>query len=106
MEHEESVRPVQLEELKRGTEGPRAALDGGGLELVHDVKVRLTVCVGGAQLSVGELFALKEGATLGLDKVTSDPIDVYLDAKLVARGELMASGDYFAVRITEIGGRS
>jgi flagellar motor switch protein FliN/FliY len=105
MENQESVRPVQLEELKAGGEGPRSALDGG-LELVQDVKVRLTVSVGGTQVSVGELFALKEGATLKLDKATSDPIDLLLDAKLVARGELMASGDQFAVRITEIGGRA
>jgi flagellar motor switch protein FliN len=104
MENQESVRPVQLEELK-GAESSRAAVDGS-LELVQDVKVRLTVSVGGTQLTVGELFALKEGATLKLDKTTSDPIDLYLDAKLVARGELMASGDHFAVRITEIGGKS
>jgi flagellar motor switch protein FliN/FliY len=105
MEQQQSVRPVQLDELKGGAEGPRAALDGS-LELVQDVKVRLAVSVGATSLTVGELFALKEGATLKLDKTTSDPIDLYLDARLVARGELMASGDHFAVRITEIGGKS
>ena len=105
MEQQQSVRPVQLDDLKGGAEGARAALDGS-LELVQDVKVRLAVSVGATQLTVGELFALKEGATLKLDKTTSDPIDLYLDARLVARGELMASGDHFAVRITEIGGKS
>ena len=74
-----------------------------GLE--QDLKVRLVVSVGGAQLSIGELFALKEGATLKLDKSTSEPIDIFLDDKLVARGELMAADDNFAVRITEIGAR-
>jgi flagellar motor switch protein FliN/FliY len=99
-----SVRPVQLEALREAGESPRPALEGG-FELVQDVKVRVTVSVGCVQLSVGELFALKEGATLKLDKATSDPIDLYLDGKLVARGELMASGEHFAVRITEIGGK-
>lgn len=98
------VRPVQLEELQGGAESARAALDGG-LDLVQDVKVRLTMSVGAVQVSIGELYALKEGAVLKLDKATGDPIDIFLDAKLVARGELMVSGDHFAIRVTEIGGR-
>jgi len=96
------VRPAQLEELALGGESAQPLLDGS-MQLVQDVKVRLTVSVGGAQISIGELFALKEGATLELDKTTADPLDVFLDGKLVARGQLMVSGDHFAVRLTEIG---
>ena len=99
-----SVRPVRLEELNALPESMRNLLDAN-LDVVQEVKVRLTVSVGGAQLSIGELFALKEGATLKLDKSTSEPIDIFLDDKLVARGELMAADDNFAVRITEIGAR-
>ena len=99
-----SIRPVQLEDLKGDTESAQTAV-GGGLELVQDVKVRLTISVGGAQLSIGELYALKEGAVLKLDKATNEPVDIFLDAKLVARGELMASGEHFAIHITEIGGK-
>jgi len=99
-----SVHPVRLEELNALPESMRNLLDAN-LEVVQDLKVRLTVSVGGAQLSIGELFALKEGATLKLDKSTSEPIDIFLDDKLVARGELMAADDNFAVRITEIGAR-
>jgi len=97
-----SVRPVQLEDLQSGAESMHAVANGS-LELVQDVKVRLTMSVGGAQLSIGELYALKEGSVLKLDKATNDPIDVFLDAKLVARGELMVSGDHFAIHITQIG---
>jgi len=100
-----SVRPVQLEELNAPAEAGRALVDGG-MELVQDVKVRLTMSVGGAQLSIGELYALKEGALLKLDKATGDPIDIFLDARLVARGELMVAGDHFAIRVTEIGGKA
>ena len=99
-----TVRPVQLEELQTGKESVRNLLDAN-MELVHDVKVRLTVSLGGAQISIGELFALKEDGLLKLDKATSDPVDILLDGRLVARGELMASGDHFAVRITEVGGK-
>ena len=98
------VRPVQLEPLSEGAQSARPLLEGS-FDLVQDVRVRLTMSVGGAHLSIGELYALKEGAVLKLDKPTSDPIDIFLDAKLVARGELMAAGDHFAIRIVEIGGK-
>jgi flagellar motor switch protein FliN/FliY len=102
MEEKTTVRPARLEELAPGGESAQPLLEGG-MQLVQDVKVRLTMSVGGAQISIAELFALKDGATLELDKATSDPVDVLLDGKLVARGELMVSGEHFAVRITEIG---
>jgi flagellar motor switch protein FliN len=100
-----SVRPVQLDELAGAPESMRNLLDAN-LEVVQDLKVRLTISVGGAQLSIGELFALKEGAMLKLDKATSEPLDIFLDDKRVARGELMAAEDNFAIRITEVGARS
>ena len=100
-----SVRPVPLEQLDAGTQPGRGLVDSS-LDLVQDVKVRLTMSVGGAQVSIGELYAFKEGALLKLDKATDEPIDIFLDAKLVARGELMVSGDHFAVRIAEIGGKA
>ena len=99
-----SVRPVQLDELKNLPESMRNLLDAN-LEVVQDLKVRLTMSVGGAQLSIGELFALKEGALLKLDKSTSEPIDILLEDKLVARGELMVAGENFAIRITELGAK-
>src|SRR5258706_15543485 len=84
-----TVRPVQLEALT-GKESARNLLDAN-MELVHDVKVRLTVSLGGAEISIGELFALKEEGLLKLDKATSDPVEILLDGRPVARGELMAS---------------
>ena len=96
-----SVRPVMLEELK-GPDGEARALAEPGLELVQDVRVRLAICVGRARISIGELFALKEGGLLTLDKLTSEPVEVLLDEKLVARGELVVADDNFAVRVTEV----
>jgi flagellar motor switch protein FliN/FliY len=98
----ETVRPAQLEALSQAGEGTRPVADGG-LDLVEDVKVRLTVSVGGAQVTIRELYAMKEGSVLALDKATGEAIDLLLDGKPVARGELMVAGDHFAVRITEIG---
>lgn len=66
------------------------------------VKARLEVCVGQAELTVGELLAAKQGHVLRLDREVDQPVDIRLDGKVVARGLLVAVGDAFAVRMTEL----
>jgi flagellar motor switch protein FliN/FliY len=97
-----TARPIRLQELPAGSEGG-SALFAGQFELIKGVVVRLAASVGRAELSVADLFALKEGSVLALDKATDEPVEVYLDDRLVARGELVVVGDHFGVRVTELG---
>jgi flagellar motor switch protein FliN/FliY len=77
---------------------------GERLDLVEEVKVQLTVTLGTAEISMGRLFALTAGDVLSLDREADAPIDVRINGKLVARGTLVAVGDKFGVRITELAG--
>ena len=83
---------------------PKGAPLGERLDLVDEVKVQLSVTLGSAELTMGRLFALAAGDVVTLDRDVDAPIDVRLNGKLVARGTLVAIGDKFGVRITEIGG--
>ncbi|GAB7541618.1 FliM/FliN family flagellar motor switch protein [Cupriavidus sp. 8B] len=69
---------------------------------LHRVKARLTVCVGAASLTVGELLAAKEQQVLRLDRKIEQPVDLVLEGRVVARGQLVAVDEHFAVRITEL----
>ena len=97
-----SAKSVQLQDISTGDEGVRA-LFPGNLELIQELKVKLSVSVGAAEISVAELFALKEYSLLKLDANTNDPVEIYLDSKLVGRGELVVVDDNFGVRIVEFG---
>jgi flagellar motor switch protein FliN/FliY len=97
-----SARSVQLPDISEGTEGSKA-LFPGNLALIQGLKVGLSVSLGKAAVTVAELFALKEDSLLKLDAGTNDPVEIYLDSKLVGRGELVVVGDSFGVRITEFG---
>jgi flagellar motor switch protein FliN/FliY len=97
-----SAKSVELEDISAGGEGAKA-LFPGNLKLIQDLKVSLSVSVGRAEITVAELFALKEDALLKLDAGTNDPVEIYLDSKLIGRGELVVVGDNFGVRITEFG---
>lgn len=66
------------------------------------VKARLTVCVGTTTLTVGELMAAKEQQVLRLDSKVAQPVDLLLEGKVVARGQLVAVDEHFGVRITEL----
>jgi flagellar motor switch protein FliN len=95
------IHMLKLEELPAGDASGKRVL-GENLDLIRALKVRLSVCVGHCDLTVKELFELRENALLTLDRDTREPVEITLDGKLVARGTLVAVDDTFGVRITEI----
>lgn len=70
--------------------------------LLGDVEVVLEARLGETQLTVGELTSLEPGSLLTLDRSLADHADIYLNGKIVARGEIVAVDKNFGVRITEI----
>ena len=97
-----SAKSVLLQDIATGAEGTKP-LFPGNLELIQGLKVSLSVSIGRSEISVAELFALKEESLLKLDKLTNEPVEIWLDSRLVGRGELVVVGDNFGVRITEFG---
>lgn len=69
---------------------------------LHAVKVSLQACVGEAQLTVGELLEARENQVIQLNCGIEQPVDLLLEGKVVARGQLVAIDGCFAVRITEL----
>lgn len=69
---------------------------------LHHVKATVTVCVGSVVLSVGELLKARKDQVFRLDAAIQDPVDLLIEGKVVARGQLVAVDDHFAVRITQL----
>jgi len=69
---------------------------------LHLVKARLTVCLGAAELTVGELLKAREHQVVRLDRTIDQPVDIFLEGQLIARGILVAVDDHFGVKITEL----
>jgi flagellar motor switch protein FliN/FliY len=96
------AKSIKLVELSEPEDSGRPLL-GSQLDLIRGVKVRLSVSVGQCELSVAELLALKDGAVLKLDRLSDAAVDIFLEDKLVGRGDLVVVDDSFGVRITELG---
>jgi flagellar motor switch protein FliN/FliY len=86
--------------------GRDLALDAGSP--FRDVPIEVTVTVGRARPNVGELLELRPDAVLTLDRRISDPVELYVGDRLIARGELEEVGGQgsgqLAVRLTEVAG--
>jgi flagellar motor switch protein FliN/FliY len=75
---------------------------GERLDLVGHVKVKLVATLGSAEISVANLFSLTTSDVVELDRSVDAPIDIRLNDKVIARGSLVAVGDNFGVRISEV----
>jgi flagellar motor switch protein FliN/FliY len=81
----------------------RAAAPGqANLDLVHDVPLQISAVLGRTSLSLRDVVALQSGSVFELDKLSTDPIDLYVNNILIARGEVVVVDDKFAVKISEL----
>lgn len=71
--------------------------------LIDSVEVTLEAFLGKSRIKISELRALKPDATIGLDASLGASVELRLNGLCVARGELVAVGDKFGVRLTEVG---
>ncbi|MEO0061633.1 MAG: Flagellar motor switch protein FliN [Pseudomonadota bacterium] len=80
--------------------------DATGFGLIHDIDVRLTVELGRTQMTLRDVLGLTEDSVVMLDRLTDEPLDVMVNGKLIARGEVVAEGNRFGLRIIEMVGAS
>lgn len=104
MKHESLPSSAQIINLTELNEAPipGAASVLDNLNPLHQVKARLQVCVGEAVVTIGDLLAAKEDQVVRLDRAIEQPVDLLLEGKIIARGQLVAVDNHFAVRITDL----
>ena len=114
--------PPSLESAPAGAVDPVAAMDGvaeaaealkseffGGdsaLDRLNDVQLDVRVELGRSRMLVDDVLRLGSGSVVELDRPSGDPVDIFVNNGLVARGEVVVLDERFCVRITEILGRA
>jgi flagellar motor switch protein FliN/FliY len=83
-------------------EDDQAARIAADLEAVFDVPVQVSAVLGRSKMDVGELLKLGPGTVLELDRRVGEAIDIYVNNRLVARGEVVLVEDKLGVTMTEI----
>ena len=79
-------------------------MEDKALEIVLDVKVKVTVQLGSCMLPMREVLELSPGTVVQLNQHASDPVRLYANDKLIAYGEVVVVEDSFGIKITELVG--
>lgn len=79
-----------------------ATTENLSLETVYDIPLQITVVLGKTSMQVNNLLKLGRGAVIELDKKVGEPIDIFVNNRLVARGEVVVVEDRIGVTMTEI----
>jgi flagellar motor switch protein FliN/FliY len=92
------VRPAEFTPLS--ARGPAGS--GSKIDLIADIPVRVTVELGKTRKNISEVLSMTTGSVIELDKMAGEPVDVLVNGKLIARGEVVVIDENFGVRITEV----
>ena len=84
------------------TAAPMAAPSVEQLSAVYDIPVQLAAVLGRASMPVSQLLRLGRGAVVALDRKVGEPIDIFVNNRLVARGEVLVVDDHLGITMTEI----
>lgn len=97
----DGASPVNLPDLAGGN-GRQSVLELNKLQLLEDVQLQVRIELGRTRMLVQDVLRLDQGSVVELDKLAGDPVDVYVNERLVARGEVLVLNDNFCVRVNEI----
>lgn len=81
---------------------PTYSLAHTGIDLLSDVDLNVSIELGRTEMLVEDVLKLQNGSVVELDKLAGDPVDVFVNGRLVARGEVLVLNDNFCIRISEI----
>jgi flagellar motor switch protein FliN/FliY len=93
-----NARPVQFSRLDQYNNNSPL----GNIEILLDVTMQVTVELGRTKMRIREILGLGEGSIIELQKLAGEPVDILVNGKLIAKGEVVVIDEYFGVRITEI----
>ena len=102
-----TLNPEETKELLKENPQQTASLDGQDsfardLKFLFDVPLQISVEVGRARILLKDLLQMGEGYVVELEKLAREPLDLYVNSRLIARGEAVKVGEKFGIKLTEI----
>jgi flagellar motor switch protein FliN/FliY len=100
----DEVMAADATEMQRATpiQGKTAKPSHPNLERILDIPLHVTVSLGEIRKKVQDVLALHPGTIVELERLASEPVDIFINGKLIARGEVVVVDERFGVRVTHI----
>lgn len=101
---------LESDEVSSGTENgikPKGNDSSSrGLDFLYDVPLQVSVEVGRCKILLKDLLSMSEGYVIELEKLAGEPLDLYVNSRLIAHGEAVLVGDKFGIRLTDVVSKS
>ncbi len=81
---------------------PSQLESGRGLDFLYDIPLQVSVEIGRSKILLKDLLKMGEGYVIELDKLAGEPLDLYVNSRLIARGEAVMVGEKFGIRLTDV----
>lgn len=100
--------PEELKELLQESQQPEASSSSSrkpgarGLDFLYDIPLQVSVEIGRSKVLLRDLLKMGEGYVIELDKLAGEPLDLYVNSRLIARGEAVMVGEKFGIRLTDV----
>jgi flagellar motor switch protein FliN len=94
----QGVKPFKLPDFASGSSTAEIAT----LDLIRDVELDLRIELGRTHMYLEEVLKLSKGSVVTLDKLAGDPVDIFVNGRLIARGEVLILNENFCVRVAEL----
>jgi flagellar motor switch protein FliN/FliY len=94
----DEVKDLDMQEFQ----GDSAQPDQRDINFILDVPLELTVVIGRTRILIQELLQLGQGSVIALEKLAGEPMEVYINDRLIGRGEVVVVNEKFGIRLTDI----
>ena len=103
-EHQEAQRPQspRFDEFKQKIPAQNGGVGKPDLDFILDIPLDISVELGRTRLQIRDLLQLGQGSVVSLDKLAGEPADIYVNQKLMAKGDVVVVNEKFGIKLTEI----
>ena len=101
----DEIKELLQENPKAEQKDPQGSLEpksGRELNFLYDIPLQVSVEVGRSKILLRDLLKMGEGYVIELDKLAGEPLDLYVNSKLIAKGEAVMVGEKFGIRLTDV----
>jgi flagellar motor switch protein FliN/FliY len=99
---EENVESFENETLKKETKNLKGSQNLQSLDFILDIPLKVTVELGRTKMNIKEILQLSQGSVVELSKFAGEPLEILVNEKLIARGEVVVVNEKFGIRLTDI----
>ena len=94
-----TAKEIDLAEMEPGMEGN---IDAANMDFLLDIPLEISVELGSTKIKIGELLKLSQGSVVELNKLTDEPLEIFINNKLMAQGEVVVVNEKFGIRLTDV----